>query len=1358
VKHKSLLASMVVLGVALAISVWGDSTSLSISNGSATVTSGSSTILNFPITRAGDTSYDAFLQYQTLDGTALAGTDYTAAMGSIVIPAGITSATIPVTVAGSSSNPPDKTFQMQLLGGGGAGMGFAPSFAARQAFGTGGESVFVTTADINGDGKPDLIVPSSIEERVSVLLNTTAPGAVAPSFATRQAFATGIGPSSVTAADLNGDGKPDVIVVNHDDNTVSVLLNTTSPGATAASFATQQAFATGSQPISVTAADVNGDGKPDLIVTNIADNTVSVLLNTTAPGATTPSFAPQQTFATGINPHMVITADVNGDGKPDIITADVGGNTVSVLLNTTAPGAITPSFAAKQTFAVGIGPFSVTAADVNGDGKPDLVVANAGDNTVSVLLSTTAPGAITPSFAAEQTFATGTTPVSVAAADVNPDGKPDLVVANQGGNNISVLLNTTAPGATTPSFSTQQTFAAGFNLVSVTAADVNSDGGPDLIAVNRGNGTVSVLLNTAPAPTTTFDGNSFATHQDFATGSAPFSVAAADVNGDGLSDLIVLNSGGNTVSVLLDTTAPGASTPIFATQQTFATGSNPHSVAVADINGDGLPDIVVANFLDNTVSVLLNMTAPGATTPNLAIQQTFSAGNRPISVTSADVNGDGRPDLIVANELASTVSVLLNATAPGATTPSFAAPQAFAAGNLPFSVTAADVNGDGKPDLIVANLNDNTVSVLLNTTAPGASTPTFATQQAFATGFRPQSVAVADVNGDGKPDLIVANSGDNTVSVLLNTTAPGATTPSFATQQTFATVSQPDSVTTADVNGDGKPDLIVANFGGNTVSVLLNTTVPGAATPSFATQQTFATRDGGRSVTAADVNSDGKPDLILANFHDGTVSVLLNTLYATTASGSPATGTIHYSVPTPTSTATATASATATATATSTATATATNTATATATDTATATATATATNTATTTATNTATATATDTATATATDTATATATNTATATATNTATATATNTATATATATDTATATATNTVTATATATATATTTQTATATPTATPTTTIMVPTSLAMGNSPVRDSVTKNLTVKNTGTHPLFVGAAGTVTSNDVEFGATGNTTCPGGGLAPTMTCTIQIEFTPALLGQRSATLSVHDNASSSPQHVAVSGTGVADMTVTPTSFMLSSTKIGSKATKSITVSNRQTNSVSLSEGFSGTNHGDFSVTGGTCMSTLAAKASCTLIVTYAPSALGTESATMTVTDSPDTLGPYAVSFTTAENIPATVAPAATLAFGTTTVAHPNRTKSITVTNLSAFALAVSEGSIGGANAGDFAVTGGTCGASVAANSSCTIAITFTPTLHATVESGSIAVTIGSDPTSPHNVALTGTGP
>jgi hypothetical protein len=217
-----------------------------------------------------------------------------------------------------------------------------------------------------------------------------------------------------------------------------------------------------------------------------------------------------------------------------------------------------------------------------------------------------------------------------------------------------------------------------------------------------------------------------------------------------------------------------------AAQTTFATGASPYSVATADMNGDGKPDLAIANYRSNSVSVLLNTTAPGATTPSYASQATFATGANPRSVSIGDLNGDGKPDLAIANFYSNSVSVLLSTTAPGATTPSYAAQATFATGTGPFSVSIGDVNGDGKPDLAIANFNSNSVSVLLNTTAPGATTPSYAAQATFATGSLPRSVSIGDLNGDGKPDLAIANFNSDSVSVLLNTTAPGATAPSYA--------------------------------------------------------------------------------------------------------------------------------------------------------------------------------------------------------------------------------------------------------------------------------------------------------------------------------------------------------------------------------------------------------------------------------------------------------------------------------------------------------------------------------------------------------------------------------------------------
>ena len=378
-----------------------------------------------------------------------------------------------------------------------------------------------------------------------------------------------------------------------------------------------------------------------------------------------------------------------------------------------------------------------------------------------------------------------------------------------------------------------------------------------------------------------------------------------------------------------------------------------------------------------------------------------------------------------------------------------------------------------------------------------------------------------------------------------------------------------------------------------------------------------------------------------------------------------------------------------------------------------------------------------------------------TATGTATPTATASASRTATATTTATPSPTATATTTSTATATATSTATATVVATATPTAAPTTTVSVTASLAFGSLALGQTLTKNLTVDNTGAiHSLVIGSA--TSSDPAEFGLSGTGTCGATPItvAPKTICTLGVAFTPRALGAHNATLMIFDNATTSPQHSMLSGTGIAGLTLSKSSLVFGSEKFGLKPALSFGVTNHQTRTVSLSESFSGTNAVDFAVTGGTCTTTLGAGKACSIIVTFKPGALGTESATLSISDSPDPLSPYIVALSTGPTIPATVAPTS-IAYGT--LKTTSKTLNMTVTNLSGFSLPLSQ-SLSGANASDFTVAGGTCGATAVANSSCTIAVKFTPTVGGSAESASMAVSVTNDPTSPHSISLTGTGP
>jgi hypothetical protein len=274
-------------------------------------------------------------------------------------------------------------------------------------------------------------------------------------------------------------------------------------------------------------------------------------------------------------------------------------------------------------------------------------------------------------------------------------------------------------------------------------------------------------------------------------------VAIGDLNGDGKPDLAVANAGSNTVSVLL-----GNGDGTFGAKTDYTTGSFPASVAIGDLNGDGKPDLAVASFYSNAVSVLL-----GNGDGTFGARRDYSTGVEPFSVRIGDLNGDGKPDLAVANSNSSTVSVLL-----GSGDGTFGAKSDYATGSGPFSVAIGDLNGDGKLDLATANIS-YTVSVLL-----GNGDGSFGANTDYATGFYPYSVAIGDLNGDGKPDLATANSKSNTVSVLL-----GNGDGTFGAKSDYGTGSGPNYVAIGDLNGDGKPDLAVANLSSNTVSVLLNT-------------------------------------------------------------------------------------------------------------------------------------------------------------------------------------------------------------------------------------------------------------------------------------------------------------------------------------------------------------------------------------------------------------------------------------------------------------------------------------------------------------------------------------------------------
>jgi uncharacterized protein (TIGR03437 family) len=378
---------------------------------------------------------------------------------------------------------------------------------------------------------------------------------------------------------------------------------------------------------------------------------ISILLALAAAANAQFTGAPGSPFPAGSSPDFVAVGDFNGDGHPDLAVANLESNNVTVLL-----GSAMGVFAAApgSPFPVGSSPDSVAVGDFNGDGNLDLAVANKGDGTVTVLLGN-GRGGFT---AAGSPLIVGSKPYSVVAADFNADGNLDLAIANFGDSTITVLLGNGGGGFVPAASSPFPVGPVGAFPASLAAADFNGDNKPDLAIANFGDDTVSVLLGDGTG------GFNEAQGSPFAVGSEPDSIAVGDFSGDTVADLAVVNSGDNTVTVLLGNGA-GGFTP---GPGPYRVGSGPDSVVVADFNGDGNPDLAIANFIDSTVTVLLGNGAGGFTEAQ-GSPVAVGTNTEPASVAVGDFNGDGKPGLAFADSIANNVTVLLNSFASLSTAP-----------------------------------------------------------------------------------------------------------------------------------------------------------------------------------------------------------------------------------------------------------------------------------------------------------------------------------------------------------------------------------------------------------------------------------------------------------------------------------------------------------------------------------------------------------------------------------------------------------------------------------------------------------------------------------------------------------------
>ncbi len=724
--------------------------------------------------------------------------------------------------------------------------------------------------DFNGDGRLDVVTVNEYSDSLSLLFGNGSGG-----FSVQHYPANSL-PQDVVAWDYNRDGKLDLAVVNRGWHTVSVLRNDGN-GSFAAVNRWDLPFVGGA----LTANDFNRDGQEDIAVADYENSLVQVFFGD-GQGGVCASSQLNANFTACCSGTDLTSADLNADGTPELILAK--GQDVAVWLSSGSVTVNTPptiAALAPLTIAGGSVNFTAALATVNdaetaageltvtlGALPPGLTLNNLANNN----------GTITARFNLICTPAVGAQTLNVKVSDPQGQSANVNVPLTFTPNSFPVLgayPDVTLGTGTTRVTPTQRPSDNG-TIVSLVATAAGYGGSVSIDAdgvvtiVNNGvAGRYQVIIGatdncfnswavgfsfTIPStPSPTCDTLGFNAPRHYETGATPSGLATGDVNADGLPDLVVANRDSHNITLLLGTNDGGVRA--FRNAASYAVGYGPRAVTINDFNGDSKADLAVVNSASDTVTVLLNNGA-GA----LSVGGNYDAGNKPFSITTGDFNSDSKLDLVIVNDGLGSVAIL-----DGQGDGSFDAPRHLWPGPSPQPAQVGDFNQDGKADLVVANYTTNEVTVML-----GWGDGTFDTPRAFnsGAGWNPSPIALGDVNNDGNLDLVVGKTGFRQVAVLY-----GTGTGAFSVFTTFLAGTEPQSLTLADFNRDGKLDVAVGNAQDNSITVF-----PGDGRGAYDTLQGLPFNVGARplGLLSGDFNGDGKPDLSLANSGAGTVSVLLN--------------------------------------------------------------------------------------------------------------------------------------------------------------------------------------------------------------------------------------------------------------------------------------------------------------------------------------------------------------------------------------------------------------------------------------------------------------------------------------------------
>ncbi|MBX2964143.1 MAG: VCBS repeat-containing protein [Cyclobacteriaceae bacterium] len=750
-----------------------------------------------------------------------------------------------------------------------------------------GNSGGLALADFDNDGRPDLVTYSrgrfdgfANSGGIAISRNISTPGNIAFEPA-RRFFEIGIFQSGITVADLDGDGRQDILI---NSTGLVIFQNTSTPGSIEFAAARRINNTAGF----ITISDLNSDGKPEVIAPG-PSNTNIVYENESTPGniILTQAFSFPGSMVSGIT-----VADLDGDGKQDLTFYRINGfNDYDLVIrkNIHTTGPVTEASLAPEIVLSKINrAYSQRVADINGDNRQDIILMGV-TTSIAVFENVTSTAELNVnSFLPELYF-----PASIALnapqiGDINGDGKPDVVAFGSGGGGRglvifqnesvpkpTILVNTVSPlratvGSTITitgeNFSTvpeQNTVWFGgvqANVLTATKTELTVEApagstyAPVGVTRDRLTSFYHQPFSTTFGAGVNFDNSHFAPPVTITLAGADYDIDVGDMNNDGLPDLLVEIT--NAARIFRNTYTGGAITADALTLDVSITGSflNPK---LQDIDGDGLLDVA-------TVNGILRKNISTGSTIEIDANVTFGGGGS--NIAFADFNQNGKMDLAHPSNGSNQLILKENRTRKGpftaGTFPSLSPNIILGKPSTNGGIVTADFDRDGWPDIAVTNPGVASMSVYHNQQQPRITAASFARTD-IAVGTNPSRIYTGDFDNDGRQDLLLyhgAGASSTLIILLHNQSTPG----NIVFNRIDLT--NPSAVTTAhiaDVDGDGRVDILTASETGNRFSIFKNIYTSGAlAATSFASPfNTTVTAP--RAIVTADLNVDGKPEIVI---------------------------------------------------------------------------------------------------------------------------------------------------------------------------------------------------------------------------------------------------------------------------------------------------------------------------------------------------------------------------------------------------------------------------------------------------------------------------------------------------------------